>query len=177
MTENYAYNNLEVIFCDGVVQPIVAGMFLSKFRGLICTMVLVMSVQACANGPQLFQPWQPTPFRPNVTHIQHGESLALGQSSALRKKIVQAADKKSIERVQAQKKQRVDAVRTLAKKLEQVTEASLTHGGSLREAMIEAKIDKHQIDLVMKELKDAVPKMREAGKMANREFEKMDYEK
>lgn len=140
------------------------------FLFIVAVMALLLNVHA--NVQQPLQPWRPTPFQPKV--VANGGAEALRQSPSLRRRIVEASDRQSIENVRIQMKQRVESVRVLAKQLEQATEDSLTQGGTLRQKMVEAKVDAHQIDLAMKELKNAMPKMREAGRAMNGEFEKMN---
>ena len=174
MTENSAYNNaLDAIARDGVSGRIVYRLPLSWSRGVICTVMIILSHPVCAGSQRPFQPWQPTPFRPNVTSVQRGGEGALGQSPAFRNVVVQTADRKSIDQLQVQMKQRLDAVRTFARDLEQTTEVSLSQGGSLQKSMVDAKVGKHQVDSAMKEIKDAEPKMREAGRMANRALDEV----
>ena len=173
MTENSAYNELDAVVRDGVDSRIVYLVPLSWIRGVICTVMVILAHSVCAGNRQPFHPWQPTPFRPNATSVQGGGERALGLSPALRNVGAQMSDRKSIGQLQVQLKQRLDAIRTLASNLEQTTEASLTQEGSLQQSMVDAKVDKHHVDSAIKEIKDAAPKMREAGKMANRALEEV----
>ena len=134
---------------------------------------LILASYVCADAQQPFHPWRPTPFQPKVTPPRQNEVEALRKSAALQQMIRKTADKKYAEEAKIHMKQRLEAVRALAKRLEQTTEESLTQGGTLRHHMIEAKVDTSQVDFAMKELKDGVPKMREAGRAINRELEKM----
>lgn len=143
-------------------------------RCFISAVMLVLSFRVFANDRQKFQPRCPVSCQPNVAPSPQGGARTLAQSDALRQRLVLATNKKLVEEgLRAQLKQRIESVRGLAKRLEQTTEDSITQGGSLRQAMVEAKVETRNIDDAMKEIRDAVPKMREAGREMNRELDRM----
>lgn len=142
-------------------------------RSLILVIsAMVLSLQVCAKVQQPLQPWRPTPFQPKAASCSGARPLK--QSCALKYRLEMASDKKNMKNLRVQLNQRKESARAIAKRLEQTTEDSLTQGGSLRKAMEDANVEARKVDSTMKALRDAVPKMREAGRLVNRELDGME---
>ena len=73
--------------------------------------------------------------------------------------------------------QQVNVVKGVARDLEQISESKLTGNGALRQKMIEAGVDRGEIERAMGEIKAAAPQMREADKAMNESLDKAGAEK
>ena len=135
----------------------------------------ILIVPFFARAQQLIQPWQPTQFVPKTTPVQQVRPIPAGSlrmPPSEKQKILQNSSRQNIEKVRQQMLQQVNVVKGVAGDLEQISESKLTGNGSLRQKMIEAGVDRGEIERAMREIKAAVPQMREAGKAMNKSLDK-----
>ena len=140
------------------------------FAYMIAISCLTLSAEVQPN-----QQWCPAQFTPMTTPVQQVRPIPAGSlrmPPSEKQKILQHSSRQSIEKVRRQMLQQVNVVKGVARDLEQISESKLTGNGSLRQKMIEAGVDRGEIERAMVEIKAAVPQMREAGKAMNKSLDK-----
>ena len=152
----------------------------TRYSTWLFVYMIAISCLTISAEVQPSQQRHPAQFTPKTTPVQQVRAIPAGllrMPPSEKQKMLQNSSRQNIENVRRQMLQQVNVVKGVARDLEQISESKLTGNGALRQKMIEAGVDRGEIERAMGEIKAAAPQMRETGKAMNESLDKAGAEK